>query len=631
MLEQIRRNVRHPYIQVLLGLIILVFILFFGWSMRSEKPNYVAKVNGTTIEYRTYQQAYQGLLRVYQDAFKGDLTAARIRELGLGRRALDQLVDRTLLAQEAERRGLEVGDQELQASIEAVPVFQDSGSFDKERYLRVLQANRMSPLEFETSRKLELLLQKVENAIRQEATVTDAEVKQEFLDRNTKIRLDFVTVNPAVLEADVKPTDEQLREFYEAEGEAFRVPAKRSARYVLFAPAEFEAGVTVSDQEVRDEYGWRAEEFAVREAVHARHILLRLDPAATPEEDARVKARAEKIRQEIQGGKSFAEVAKKVSEDPGSKDKGGDLGYFERGQMVPEFEEAAFSLEPGQVSEPVKTSFGYHLIQVEDHRQAREKPFEEVKDEIAADIRRRKALEETYAAADNVLMDLEDGKVQWESLQDTRGIQRTPLVAQGEVVPGVEKPEEFADALFSLDPTKPGALLESKAGTYLIAVEREEPSKIPELDEVREQVAARFRKTEAKRLAQEKARTLAETAVAEGWETALKQAGLTSQTTDPFTRKGGAVPKIGWAPALKEAAAQLTEVGAVAPDPQEVNGTYYVVRLADRQEADLSQLDAEREKLRAELMPAKQEAHFKDFLENLRKSSEIRINESLLL
>jgi peptidyl-prolyl cis-trans isomerase D len=631
MLEQIRRNVRHPYIQVLLGLIILVFILFFGWSMRSEKPTWVANVNGSTIDYRAYQQAYQGLLRVYQDAFKGDLTAARIRELGLGRRALDQLVDRTLLTQEADRRGLSVSEQELQSSIESVPVFQDGGTFDKGRYLRVLEANRMTPLEFETSRKVELLLQKVDASIRQETTVTDAEVEQEFRDRNTKIRVDYISTSPTLLEAEVKPTDAQLSEYYDAEGESFRVPEKRSARYILFRPEDYEAAVNVTDQEVRDEYGWRAEEFAVKEAVRARHILLRLEPGATPEEDARVKARAEKLRQEILGGKPFAEVAKKSSEDPGTKDKGGDLGYFERGQMVPEFEAAAFSQDVGAVSEPVKTSFGYHLIQVEDHRQARQKSFEEVKDQITSEIRRRKALEAAYAAADNVLMDLEDGKTDWEALKSKREVKVTGLLAAKDTPPGIEKPAEFVEALFSLDPAKPGVLLETPGGTYLLAAEHVEESKIPALEEVRDQVVSRFRKAEAKRLAEKRAQDFLTAAGAEGWEAAVKKFGLTSQETEPFARKGGAVPPIGWAPELKEAAFKLTEVGAVAPSPEEVNGTFYVIRLAEKTDADLSQLDAEREKIRAELLPAKQEEHFKEYLETLRKKADIRINESLLM
>lgn len=631
MLEQIRRNVRHPYIQVLLGLIILVFILFFGWSMRSDQPTYVARVNGDTIDYRSYQQTYNGLLRIYQDAFKGDLSGDRIRELGLGRRALDQLVDRVLLNQEADRRGIEVPEAELQAAIQGVPAFQEGGSFRKDLYLRVLEANRLSPLEYETSKSQELLLQKVEAAIRAEAAVSDADVEKEFQDRNTKIELEYVAVNPSVLEAEVKPTDAQLAEFFSAESETFRVPEKRSARYVLFRPEDFLGAVQATEQEARDEYGWRSAEFAVAEAVRARHLLLRVEPGARPEEDGKVRERAAKLRQEILGGKPFAEVAKRSSEDPGSKDQGGDLGYFQRGQMVPEFEDAAFALEAGAVSEPVKTAFGYHLIQVEEHRQARQRPFEEVAEELTGEIRRRKALEEAYAAADNLLMDLEDKKTTWAEVKAIRTVGTTaPLTADG-TPKDVEKPAEFVAALFDLPADKAGALLETRAGTYLLAVEAVQPAAVPPLEQVREEVAARFRKAQARRLAETRAKDLLAAAAEKGWEGAVKAAGLAVQRTEPFAKKGGAVPKIGWAPDLKEAAFAAGDVGKLAATPHEVSGSFYAFRVAARTEADRAQLASDREQLRAELLPAKQEEHVQGYLDTLRKRADIKVNEQLLL
>ncbi len=179
MLDQIRRNVRHPYIQALLGVVILVFIFFFGWSMRSQKPTHVAEVNGDPIDFREYQQAYNGLVRVYSEAYQGDLTPERVRELGLGRRALDQLIDQILLLEEARHRDIEVSKEELQSAIESVAVFGDGQGFSKNRYLQVLEANRMTPLEYETAKRREVLLQRVEESIRSEAQVTEQEILQE--------------------------------------------------------------------------------------------------------------------------------------------------------------------------------------------------------------------------------------------------------------------------------------------------------------------------------------------------------------------------------------------------------------------------------------------------------------------
>ncbi len=630
MLEQIRQNVRNPYIQAMLGLVILVFIFFFGWSMRSQQPNYVAKVNGDTIDYRSYQNAYNSLVKLYQDAYKQDLTPERIRQLGLGRRALDQLIDQVLLLQEADRRDLEVTDEQLAAAIQGVAVFQENGRFNKDRYLQILSANRLTPLEYEQSRKRELLLQAVEQAIRSKVELTEDEVEQEYRDRNTKADLDYVVFLPGTFEPDVAVTDGALAEYYDAEQERFRTQEKRSARYLLVGPEPFMADEPVTDQEVQDEYNWRASEFAVPEAVRARHLLLEVPEDATPEQEKAVRERIEKIREQILGGADFAELARKLSDDPGTRDKGGDLGFFERGRMVPAFEAAAFALEPGQVSEPVKTRFGYHLIQVEQHRPASQKSLDEVRDQLVRDIQRRKALEDAYSAADNLLMDLEDGKATWDDLAGEYEVKTTPLAPKDAPIEGVEKAGAFRDVLFSLSPDQPGQLLETPAGTYLLAVAEVKEAAVPPLDEVRDQVAARFRQAEARRLAGDRARAFAEKAVARGWDEAVSEAGLPVKRTGPFPRKGGAVPGIGWAPAIKEVVFGL-EKGAPAPEPFEVSGAYYAVRLADKVEADLAGLDAEREKIRAELLPRKQAEAFQAYLKKLRDKADIEINEDLLL
>ncbi|MHB8767192.1 MAG: peptidylprolyl isomerase, partial [Deferrisomatales bacterium] len=576
------------------------------------------------------QQAYNGLVRLYQEAYKEELTNERLRQLGLGRRAVDQLVDQTLMLQEAERRRLKATDEELQKAIEAVQVFQDLGAFSKDRYVRVLESNRISPLEYETSKRRELALGKVEQAIRAEATVTDAEVEAEHRDRNTKIELEFLGIAPDAVLADVRPTDEALREFYEAEKETYRTPERRAARYVLFSPEPYTASVTVTDEEVKEEYGWRADEFAVGEAVKARHILFRLAPDATDEDTARAREKAMQVRAELLKGADFAALAAKHSEDPGSRDQGGELGFFARGEMVPEFEQVAFALPAGAVSDPVKTSFGFHLIQVTSHRPAQAGSFDDVKEQIGGEIRRRKALEVAYAAADNLLMDVEDGKETWEGLEQQGRAKITPVLARDGSLTGVDKADVFLETLFAMAPTKHGELLETPSGTYLFAVAKLVPSAVPPLEEVRDAVVAGYRKVEAKRIAEKRSRDLLDAVRRDGWDPAVKAAGLPVQKTESFAKKGGAVPKIGWAPDLKEAAFRLTEVGTAAQDPVEVNGTFYAFRLAARTEAPAAGLGPERETLRAELLPKKQGEHFQTYLEELRKRSTIEVNEELL-
>ncbi len=630
MLEQIRRNVRNPWIQAILGLIILVFILFFGWGMDSQKPTYVAKVNGEAVDFRAYQQAYNGLVRLYQEAYQDDLTGDRLKELGLGRRAADQLVDQILLLQEAGRRRLKVSDQELKQAIDTVGVFQNQGAFDKTLYLQVLDANRITPLEYEASKRRELTIGKIDQAIRGEATVSDAEVEAEYRERHTQLDLEYALLAPEAFHLDVQVSDAALAEFYEAEKEAFRSPERRAARYVFFAAEDQLAAVAVTEAEVKEEFGWRAGEFGVAEAVHAQHILFRLAPGASPEQEAQVRAVAEKVRAEALKGADFGALARVHSEDPGSKDRGGDLGFFARGEMVPEFEAAAFGLAPGAVSELVKTTFGFHVLRVVERREARAGTFEEARGRIEAEIRRRKAGEAAYAAADAVLMDLEDKRESWESIAKVRPAQTTPPLPRDGVAQGIEKAEAFVEALFAMAPDKVGELLETPAGTYLLSVARVEAAAVPPLSAVRAAVEARFRQGESRRLAEKRARELLDLARKDGWEAAVKRGGLTTQRTGPFAQKGGSVPQVGWSPALKEAAFAVKEVGAVGPEPVEVNGAYCVYRVASRTEADLGGLADQREKLRGELLPRKQSEHFDKYLEELRKRADIEINEELL-
>ncbi len=442
--------------------------------------------------------------------------------------------------------------------------------------------------------------------------------------------LEFVTFKPADYQAEVDASDEALRDYYEEEKESLRNPEKRVGRYTAFRPEDFAEGLEATPEEIRDEYTWRAEEFAVPEAVRARHILFRVPPGATEEEEQAIREKAEATRQEILDGAAFAEVAAQVSEDPGSKGQGGDLGLFERGKMVPEFEEVVFALDAGAVSEPVKTPFGYHLILVEEHRPAARKTLEEVSDLLARDIKHRKALEAAYAGADNTLMDLEDGVTDWAALAGKREVLTTGAIDRSSALEGVDKADEFRDALFAMDPSKPGELLETPNGTYLLAVAEVIPSAIPPFEQVREEIESRYREEEARHLAESRALEFLTRAQEDGWAEVAEERGFKLQTTGLFAKKGGAIPTIGWSPELKEAAFGLRDSEPVLEQPYEVNGLLYAARLASRTEADLSDLEGKREEIRDQLLPQKQSEHFQSYLAELRAKADIEINEELL-
>lgn len=630
MLGFIRKNIQNPYMQGILGLVVIVLVFFFGWGMRSGGTPPIATVNGDAISYEQYQKTYESMLNELQQKFKDDLTPSKLKELDLKKLALDKLIDQTLLLQEADMLNLGVTDEDIRRDIESVEFFKEGGKFNKRRYLMVLESNRLTPKEFEVSRRQELLLFMVKNAIMANAQVPEEEIHKEFEEMNTKLEVDFAAFRESSFEADVQAVDQELKDFYEAEKEAFRVPEKLSAKYILFTPEAFLDSVTVTESEIQQEFNWRADEFAVKEAVHARHILFRLPPGAKPEDEQAIKAKAEEVRAKIVDGNNFAELAKQHSEDPGSKTNGGDLGFFERGKMVPEFEEAAFALKPKTVSEPVKTSFGYHLIYVEERREAQESKLEDVRGQIEAEIKNRKALEEAYYAAKNVWMDLEDGVETWEKLAATHTVEKTQAIEKGGIAAGTAKPKEFTNALFGLTPEDKGALIETDKGTYLLGVDVSTPSTIPPLEEVKDKVEAKYRSVTAKSIAQKKANDFLAEARSTNWDDAIKSFGLESQSSGKFAKKGGAIPKIGWAPEFKEKIQALKDVGDIVDEPHESNNAYYVVKLTGVTPADESLFEKQKEQIKGNLLRKAQEDYFKQHMEDLREKADLEIEKRYL-
>lgn len=617
--------------QGLLGLIVIVLVFFFGWGMQSGGIPPVATVNGDSISYELYQQSYDSLIKTFQEVYKDELTTEKIKEMDLKKRALDQLIDQTLLMQEADRLGIWVTDDDVRRGIESVEVFHEGGRFNRGRYLTVLEANRRTPKEYESAKKHEMLISMVETAIKSNAQVADEEIRKEFEEMNTKLEINFVSVRSSGFEPDVQVNDQDLRDYFEAEKESFRTEKKLSAKYILFTPDAFVDAATAAENEIKQEFNWRADEFAVKEAVRARHILFRLAPGAKTEEEAAIKAKADDLRKKIMGGQDFAELAATYSEDPGSKNKGGDLGYFERGNMVPEFEETAFALEPKTVSEPIKTQFGFHLIYVEDHRAAQNQKLADVKDKIVLEIKNRKALEEAYYAAKNVWMDLEDGVETWEKLAQTRKVEKTASIVEGGLAAGVTNPKEFTDALFGMTPDDKGILIETEKGTYLLAVDISTPAAIPAFEDVKAKVEAKYRSVTAKTLAEKKAADFLAAARSNGWDEAVKALNLKSQDSGQFAKKGGAIPKIGWAPEFKEQIIALKEIGSMVEKPHEVNSAFYIAKLAGITEADASVFEEQKEQIRDTLLRKAQTEYFAKHLEDLKLKADLEIEEKYLL
>lgn len=363
MLDILRQNAKSVLTYVIFGIIIVVFVVSFGpgskgcSDSRVTQATWAAKVNGEQVPGAEFEQRYAAVFRNYQARAGQGFTREVADQMGLRKMTLDQLVERELMVQEAKRLGIVVTDDDLAKAIRDTQAFHVNGAFDAETYKRVVSANYGSPDRFEARLRDDLVSQKVLAAVRMAIQVPEEELRETFAAEGDKVSLEYVRFPVSGLRAELRVTPEQVKAF-QAKG------ADRIAAY----------------------YKENAAKYDKKKRVHARHVLVRADEKAPADVDAAAKKKVEDVLARARKGEDFAALARAVSEDPGSKERGGDLGTFSQGVMAGPFEEAAFAAKSGDLVGPVRTRFGWHAIQVLEALDAEVLPLEKVSDGIARDL-----------------------------------------------------------------------------------------------------------------------------------------------------------------------------------------------------------------------------------------------------
>ena len=577
--------------------------------------------------------AYQNLRQDMEQRFGRSLPPEIEKQLQLNNQAYEQLVSRVLLLQEADRRDIEVSKDELRQAIADIPAFQKDGQFDRKLYAQVLQYQHLTSKGFERNMREQLLITKVVEAVKQEAEVTDQDIEQEFRNRNEKIDLAYVKLTSGAYESKVAVTDEALQAYYHDHREDFRQPEKLALRYLRFEPDYFAKDVTLDDAAVEAYYEKHKDQFWVAEQVKASHILFRVTQALDEAGRQKKRALAEKVLEMAKSGKDFADLARKYSDDAGSAIKGGELGYFVRGSMVPDFENVAFALKPGQISDIVETSFGYHIIKCEGYIKAETKPLNDVRDEVRSSLRselaRQMALDkamEAYSAH------RQDGDIDAAASVNGLKVNETGLFGRGDAIDGLGVDDEIAVAAFALKEGELARPMVRDQGVITFVVKERHASVVPELAEVRAEVERAYRRQESVGLARQAAEDLLVELRAgkKLVDLALKQK-LEIAETGFFPRSyGDFIPGIGNSETLSKAAFALTMKAPVAPEVFVVDDRFIVATLIHRQEADPAQLtEATREELRSSLLTSKREKLLVDLIQNLKSDAKIEVEPTL--
>ncbi|WP_300786596.1 SurA N-terminal domain-containing protein [uncultured Desulfovibrio sp.] len=626
MLDFIRSNAQSMGVKLIFGLIILVFIFWgVGSITDTSGGTVVAVVNGEGISASAYQQAYQQQVEAIQRSNPG-ITREQLAQQNVGERVLTALIMQKLLEQEATRMGVSVSAQEMRQAVETVDAFKNKdGAFDAEIFRRMVENAYGSVGAFEKKLREELLAGKLESLVRAGIWSNSDESRAFFEYLRQKRGISYAFVPASRFAAEVKLTDKDIADYYAAHKQDFAVPAKVVAEYVKVSPLLLVKPESVSAADVEAEYTKNVSRYQTPEMVKAAHILVPLAEKATPDEVKQAEESMAAIRKELAGGKSFAQVAD-AHNGPNAAGPGGELGWIQRGQTVQPFEEAVFALEPGKLSETVRTPFGLHVILVSEKKPAGTRPFSEVEGEIRAELARQLGVEKLNDALDALVEDNILKKPLGESAaRFGLSAARTDLLSAAELEKTLGLSAENAALVMGTGSGNPvDSALEAGDGYLVVRVDKAEAAHTPELDAVRGEIE--------KRLKAEKMLSSALSAAAEELKQGQDGKELTLSTAS-VERDGvlsGFVASSELAQAVFGAPLKTWLPRAFRLESEKEGPGALICRVDGVQEADPAEWEAMRESFDGLLRNRRGEELFQLFLGELQRKAEVRQNPELI-
>jgi peptidyl-prolyl cis-trans isomerase D len=632
MLDRMRRH--KGWLKWSLAVVVLTFVAFYipsfmdGTTAGAAPSELLAEVEGESITVRDFQRRYNAQLQAYRNAYGSQLSEQLLRQLGIEQQILQQMVDEQAMVAEARRQGLSVGDVEVRERILAIPAFQENGQFiGEQRYRQMLQFNNppLTTTEFEDNLRRALLVEKLRSAVTGWMTVNDTDVAAEFRRRNEKVKLDVVPLTADAFRSQVSVSDADLTAHFEKNKETYRIGEKRRLRYALVDVDQVRQQVTVPEAELEAFYKQNIAQYSTPEQVAASHILLKTEE----KDEAAVQKQAQEIARRAKAGEDFAALAKQFSEDESNNTTGGSLGEFGRGTMVPEFEQAAFAMKAGEISDPVKTSFGYHVIKVEKNQAATSRPLAEVRSEIEDQLKWQKAQQQAESTAKGLEAQMKTA-ADLDRLAKERGfhVQDTTAFLRDEPIDGLGPAPEVAAQAFQLaDGAVSPALRVSRGWVFATVIGKEEP-RLPQLTEVRDRVRDDLVRERAAELAKSKAAEIATLLKgASDFAAAAKKAGLEVKPTELITR-GSPIPDLGVSADVDNVAFTLPVNGVSDPiaTPQ---GTA-IVRVTEKQAVTDAEVSAGIDQLREELVNQRRDRFFSGYMAEAKKRLDIAIYQETL-
>jgi peptidyl-prolyl cis-trans isomerase D len=632
-LDLMRKHAQSWLIKVALGGIIVVFVFWYGWSgSRDKTRSYAAKVNDTVISHDQFYSVYETELEKIRVRFKGAMPPDLIEKLNLKKSVITSLVHQILMLQEASRLGMFATDEDLVRDIRSNPLFSRNGVFDEGVYRSYLNSIKMSPQMFEQARKQELVEEQLVRLLTDAVKTDPAEITRWWHFQNDKLILSILLVK-----SDEKPkTTPDLRaleSYYKKNQAKYEIPQSLNLQYVVFSWPDIQKKLSNTDTEIRDYYQMNPREFLIPEKLKIRHILVKIPENAGDNELQEARKKAEGILKRIRGGEDFEKIARLESQDTSSSDKGGDLGFSSVGTMQSNLEEAATKLEVGQISEPILTSQGYHLIRLDDKQAETSLEFETVKDQIAEKLLERKARSKLSEDAENFYEQVyrtED--LEGQAKKFGFNLLRQDFVSKAGSLPPVGNDPEIIEEAFRLKTGEISKMIKSGDSYIVLKLLEKNKERIPAFEEVRSQVERDVIREQAGLEAEKRAEEVIQSLKEQpnGADAVAKKFGLTWDQLEPISRTAGFVPQLGSSPEISEMLTTISKDSPLFPRPIPTSEGVAVVRLKNVEKASDEQFAKEEKAFEKWVLEVRKTEFLKGWIRLLEDRSKIDINEKLL-
>jgi peptidyl-prolyl cis-trans isomerase D len=632
MLDNMRRH--KVWLQWSLVLVVLAFVIAYipsfvrGTGADAGSADTIAVVEGHEITSGEFRRTYTAQLQAYRSAYGGQMSDQLLKQLGIEQQILQQMVDEQASLAEADRLGIQVSDDEVRQRIFAIPAFQENGHFiGDQRYQQLLRLQRppLAPSDFESGIRRSLIVEKLRASLTDWLSIADKELEQEYRRRNDKVKLAVISFPADKFRSQATASDQEVAAYFDSHTNDFKIPEKRKIRYLLIDVEAMRAKVIVPPADVERAYNDNIDQYSTPEQVRASHILLKTEG----KDDATVKAKAEEILKQAKAGADFGELAKKNSEDEGSAKNGGDLDFFTRGRMVPEFDAVAFTLQPGQISDVVKSQFGYHIIKVTDKKPGTRRTLAEMRQQLTDQL----AYERAQVQAGELAASLEKQITKAADLDKVAkaqglAVQESGFFAKDEPIMGLGPSPEAAARAFDMKIGDVSPSLRASRGFVFITPVAKQDPYVPKLDEVKDRVRDEVIKIKAREMAKQKAaEVVAKLKGAADFDKAAKAAGVDVKTTELIARDAP-IPELGNAPAVEDAAFKMS-VGSVS-DPIPTDNGAAVVKLVEKQETSPADYALGKDKFRDEVLADRRNRFFGAYMVKAKQRMKIQVNRESL-